>query len=175
VNKKELLYKWVLILYIMGVSFYGMKELIVQQLLSRANAYKMAGEDRQAIRICKKAIMIDRKNAIVWDTLGYLYQLNGELIKSVEAYREAVMIDPELKRALLNLGVILVVQEKYKEAVPYFEHIRVLGPEDSVKSILAYHRMSLQMLIQCYEALQETDKKDKLINELQQYYPESHG
>lgn len=173
-SRKELFYRWLLIAYIIGITFFGIRPLLIRQLLSRITAYEMAGESGQALRVCRKAVMIDRKNAVVWDTLGHFYRMNGDLNKATEAYQAAVAIEPKLKSSQLNLGSILVLQKKYQEAVPHLEQIRALGPAgvaEAKADILIYHKLALQLLTDCYQALQQADKNQEVMKELQQFYP----
>jgi tetratricopeptide (TPR) repeat protein len=130
-----------------------------------------------AIRSYEKAVFIDKKNVRAWNMLGYGYKSNGDLEKSIHAYRQAIKADPKDKSASFSLGVILVSEKKYKEAVPYFEQIIAFGSDEKVNviDIVSYHKSSLKLLASCYEALKEFNKRDSALEELRRYYSEDNG
>ena len=105
-----------------------------------------------------------------------MQQRNGDLGKSIYAFRQAIKADPKDKNANFSLGVILVSEKKYKEAVPYFEQIIAFGPDKNGQTIdiVSYHKSSLRLLANCYEALNEFSKRDSLLKELRKYYPENN-
>jgi len=127
-----------------------------------------------AIRSYEKAVFIDKKNVMAWDMLGYGYKSNGDLGKSIYAFHQAIKADPKDKSANFSLGVILASEKKYKEAIPYFEQIRALGPQERglVIDISSYHKSSLKLLVSCYEALKEFKKRDAVLEELHRCYLE---
>ena len=108
--------------------------------------------------------------------LGYGYKSNGDLGKSISAFRQAIKADPKDKNANFSLGVILASEKKYKEAVPYFEQIIAFGPDENGQAIdiVSYHKSSLRLLANCYEALKEFNKRDSVLKELRRYYPEDN-
>jgi len=129
-----------------------------------------------AIRSYEKAVFIDKKNVKAWDMLGYGYKSNGDLGKSIHAFHQAIKADPKDKNANFSLGVILMSEKKYKEAVPHFEKIIAFGPDENgqVIDILSYHKSSLKLLANCYEALKEFKKRDAVLEKLRRYYPENN-
>jgi len=127
-----------------------------------------------AIRSYEKAVFIDKRNVRAWNMLGYGYKSNGDLGKSIYAYQEALKVDPKDKSANFSLGVVLVSEKKYKEAVPYFEQIIAFGPDEKGQAIniVSYHKSSLRLLVSCYEVLKEFNKRDSALEKLRRYYPE---
>jgi len=127
-----------------------------------------------AIRSYEKAVLIEKKNTMAWNMLGYGYKSNGDLGKSIYAYQQAIKANPKDKSANFSLGVILASEKKYKEAVPYFEQVKALGPDNGSQAvdIVSYHKSSLRLLVTCYDALKEFDKKNNAVEELHRYYPE---
>ncbi|MDO9464973.1 MAG: tetratricopeptide repeat protein [bacterium] len=146
----------------------------MKQLVSRASSYMTCELFNDAIRSYEKAVFIDKKNVKAWDMLGYAYKSNGNLEKSMYAYHQAIKADPKDKSANFSLGVILASEKEYKEAVPYFEQIIAFGPDEKGQAIdiVSYHKSSLRLLANCYEALNEFDKEDRTLKELQKYYPQ---
>jgi len=43
-----------------------------------------------------------------------------------------------------------------------------------VIDILSYHKSSLKLLANCYEALKEFKKRDAVLEKLRRYYPENN-
>jgi len=126
------------------------------------------------IRSYEKAVFIDKKNVWAWDMLGYSYKSNGDLGKSIYAYHQAIKADPKDKNAYFSLGLILASEKKYEEAISYLEQVRILGPDKKGQAIdiVSYHRSSLTLLVACYEALKEFNKRDGVLEELRRYYTE---
>ncbi|HTZ10865.1 MAG TPA: tetratricopeptide repeat protein [Candidatus Margulisiibacteriota bacterium] len=148
----------------------------MKQLLSRASSYMTCELFNDAIRSYEKAVFIDKRNVIAWNMLGYSYKSNGELKKALYAYRQALKTDPKDKSVNFSIGVILASEKKYEEAVQYFEKVRVLGPDNISQAvdIVSYHKSSLRLLVTCYDALKEFDKKNNALEELHRYYPEDN-
>ena len=168
--------RWALSLTFIVLSFIIMRPFIVKQLVSRASSYMTCELFSDAIRSYKKAVFIDKRNVSAWDMLGYGYKSNGDLEKSIYAYQEALKADPKDKNANFSLGVILASEKKYKEAIPYLEQIRAFGPRERglELDIVSYHKSSLKLLANCYEALNELDKRNRVLEELRRYYPENN-
>ena len=175
-RRPRLALRWTLSLAFIVLSFILMRPFIVKQLISRASSYMTCELFNDAIRSYGKAVFIDRKNVTAWNMLGYGYKSNGDLEKSLCAFHQALKADPKDKNANFSLGVILASEKKYKEAVPYFEQIIAFGPDEQgqVIDIVSYHRSSLRLLANCYEALKESKKKDAVLEELRKYYPEDN-
>ncbi len=165
--------KWLFSLIFIALSFIIMKPFIVKQLLSRASSYMTCELFNDAIRSYKKAVFIDKRNVMAWGMLGYSYKINGDLKNCLYSYRQALKADPKDKNANFSIGVILASEKEYKEAIPYFEQIRAFGPEERglAIDIVSYHKSSLKLLMNCYEALKEFKKKDAVLEELRRYYP----
>lgn len=164
--------RWALSFTFIVLSFIIMRPFIVKQLVSRASSYMTCELFNDAIRSYKKAVFIDKGNVRAWNMLGYGYKSNGDLGKSIYAFNQAIKADPKDKNANFSLGVILTSEKKYKEAVPYFEQIIAFGPDENgqVIDIVSYHKSSLRLLANCYEALNEFDKEDRTLKELNKYY-----
>lgn len=175
-KRSGLVLRWSLSLTFIVLSFIVMRPFIVKQLLSRASSYMTCELYNDAIRSYEKAVFVDKKNVLAWDMLGYAYKSNGDLGKSIYAFNQAIKSDPKDKNANLSLGAILVSKKEYKEAIPYLEQIRMFGPQERgpVMDIVSYHKSSLKLLMNCYEALKEFDKRDSVLEELHRYYPEDN-
>ena len=175
-RRSRIALRWAVSLAFVALAFIVMRPFIVKQLLSRASSYMTCEQFNDAIRNYERAVFIDKKNARAWDMLGYACKSNGSTGKSIYAYRQAIKADPEDKSAIFSLGVILESEKEYKEAIPYLEQIRALGPQGKRPAIdiVSYHKSSLKLLMSCYEALKEFDKRDSVLEELRRYYPRGY-
>ena len=175
-RRPSLALRWSFSALFVSLSFIVMRPFIVNQLLSRASSYMTCELFNDAIRSYEKAVLIDKNNVMAWNMLGYGYKSNGDLKESMYAYRQALKADPKDKSASFSLGVILASEKKYKEAVPFFEQIIALGPDEKGQTIdiVSYHKSSLRLLANCYEALKEFKKRDAVLEELHKYYPEDN-
>ncbi|MFA6358016.1 MAG: tetratricopeptide repeat protein [Candidatus Omnitrophota bacterium] len=176
-RQPRLALRWLLSLTFICSSLIIMRPFIAKQLLSRASSYMPCELFSDAIRSYEKAVLLDKRNVMAWDMLGYSYKSNGDLEKSIYAYRQALKADPKDKSANFSIGVILASEKKYKEAVPYFEQIRAFGSDNRRQGvdIVSYHKSSLRLLVTCYDALKELNKRNSALEELHRYYPEDNS
>lgn len=128
-------------------------------LVSSAILLRKAGYDHKAIDVLQLAIKEDPKNAQAYVLLGALSQAinNNELAENY--FREALLLEPINSDALQGLGLFLVSQHRYAEALPYIEKHRIEDPNNL---------LSLDGLIESYSKL--PDKKDELQEILQQIW-----
>ena len=61
----------------------------------------------EAIDVCRKILVLDKKNGDTWYRLGCFLKDAGDLSGCVGAYHEAVKLRPRFVPGLLNLGVSL--------------------------------------------------------------------
>lgn len=70
----------------------------------------------------KKAIQINRDNAVSYNLLGVVYRRSGKFIEAKEAYQKALSKDPEYANAHLNLGVLYdIYMDDIKRALHHYE------------------------------------------------------
>lgn len=63
--------------------------------------------------------------------LGEIYMQDERLGQAEDAFRQAISLDPNNKKALVNLGKVLQAQERPPEALESFLRAAVLDPSDS--------------------------------------------
>lgn len=61
------------------------------------------------------------ESAAVWQTLGNFHRFTGELDSAERAYRRAIELEPGLRQAQADLGLVLLAQGRFAEAWPLYE------------------------------------------------------
>ena len=85
-----------------------------------------------AIAAAKKAFAIDPGYSRAYSYLGMAYKEQGNAEAAVDAFREAVAIDPyNYPWAHVNMGMLLSDSEQYDEALAAFEQALQLIPDDA--------------------------------------------
>lgn len=80
-----------------------------------------AGHDADAIRVFSEASRLDPNNAVYLGNLGNATRAAGDLAAAAAAYQRALAIDANLGDALNGFGVVLVQQERAREAIVWLE------------------------------------------------------
>jgi tetratricopeptide (TPR) repeat protein len=79
------------------------------------------------------------KNAQDWDDLGELFLKMGSFDEAVEAFQKAIDLEPETGKPYGNLAYTLVLQNRYKEAVPLYQKSINLLDDDKAKATAWNH------------------------------------
>lgn len=88
--------------------------------------------------------------------LASLYYQEGKYNNAIEQFQEAISKWPSFRRAHRSLGVLLVVQQKYREALPYLTKVIELGGQSSqIYSLLGTSYIFLERYIPAEAALRE--------------------
>jgi tetratricopeptide (TPR) repeat protein len=164
---QELISRWVIVLFTVTMCFIFMKPFVINHMLGRVSSYISGQMYGDAVRICKKAVLIDPTNSVVWEQLGYVYESQRDFNQAIRAYDHAVQFDPHNRSAQLSLGLLLVSQKKYAEAAEHFEMMRSLGADHMQKTLINYYHAALKMLLVCYDALKDEHRKELILQELQ--------
>lgn len=82
-----------------------------------------AGRSEQAFRYLKKGIETDPEIAGLWVNLGVLYSRNKRHDMAVQAYQQALSIQPSNKSALVNLASVLQHLGRAEDARRYSEKV----------------------------------------------------
>jgi len=171
--------KWIFTLIFIPVCIFLIKPLVAKQLLYRASAYQASYMYQDSIRQYRKGLFIGGDNSDAWTGLGDVYKITEDVEKAISAYRKAIEIDPQNRKALYTLGMTLALKkQQYEEAKNLWTRLRELGPE-SVKEIakynLSYHRQSLLSLVTYYRRMNDPDGEADAQEELNRYYPANTG
>lgn len=150
--------KWLIFLYCLALSFFSLRGIVAEQLVSRSWSYVEAGLNQDARRLLHKATLVDPKSVKAWSELAYSYQSAQEYPQAVRAYTRALDLDPSNKDVLLSLGVIWMMQERYQEAVILFERIKSLGSRDFESLPIGqidHDAVALKLLATCNERMEK--------------------
>jgi len=161
------------VLFVVATMFL-MKPLLVNRLISRAEAYSNYGMYNNAIRQCRKALFIDRANNRAWNIMAGSYKNQFDIDQAVNTFLTAINIDSGNRLAYFQLGMIFAVDRKYKRAVPYFVQVVDLGPEtpaELASDPFDYYKSALDMLAACYDRLGRKEKTAAVREQLKNEYP----
>ncbi len=166
--------KWSFSIIFVTLCLLAARPMIVNQLLSRADAYYAYGLNDNAIRQCKKALFIQPHNNHAWLTLGDSYKSQNDIDNAVQTYLNAINADASNWTAHFRLAMLFALQQDYTSAIPHFEAVRQLAPLPPyapAPDAFNYHLSSLEMLALCYERTDQTDKAIELLGEALRQYP----
>jgi tetratricopeptide (TPR) repeat protein len=98
----------------------------------------------------------------LYDLLGDAYTQTHDYAKAETAYRKAVDLDPSELSHLKGLGLTLLSEEKYSDALSVYQKLADLMPDDYEN----YLRMAL-----IYRELNQLDKAEENLLKARQYNP----
>ncbi|WP_075482951.1 tetratricopeptide repeat-containing sulfotransferase family protein [Candidatus Pelagibacter communis] len=98
------------------------------------------GNFSEVIKGCNKIIK-KRKHQLFFNLLSVAYQKNGEIEKSIDVMREALVLNPNHPNFLNNIGTCFYMLHKYSEAEKYFkkgleidnQHLHILNNLGNIK------------------------------------------
>ncbi len=172
---KDLASKSCYSIIIVIVALIVLRPLMVDQILSRAQAYSATGMLEESQRQCDKALLIDDDNSRAWCELARLHNLRRERDMAYAAYEKAVRSDHTNRSARYELAKMYMDDGKHQLAIPYLEQVRELGPErakDGAVEQNSYHRSALYMLAQCYEKVGDPLKTELSLKQMRVIYPD---
>lgn len=141
-----------ILLYQKSASLLQKKEEQATSWNSLGNIYRHLNDYEHALNAYQKADELDPQNAgkrgqtdlassgpnshnaQVWLELGNLFFKSASYIEAVEAYTNAVKMDPDSGWAYSNLAMSLVFQGKYKDAIPVYMKSIELFADDKDKA-----------------------------------------
>ena len=166
--------RWSLSIVFVMLALFALKPVVVDRLISRAEAYSSNSMFNNTERECQKAIFLDGGNARAWNMLGGAYKSRGDIQNAVTTYLNAININPANKVAHFRVAMIFALEKDYRRAIPHFELIRILGPESPAALAcdpFSYYRASLEMLSLCYEKTDKPDKIQDILKDLARTFP----
>ncbi len=160
------------------IALVALRPLMVDLILSRADAYSAVGQLDESQRQCDKALLIDDNSSQAWCQLARIRKLKGDREGAYEAYGNAVQAGATNRSANFELGMMYADDGRHQSAIPYFEQVRSLGSDTLIRGRLgptSYHRAALHMLEQCYKKVGDQVKTEMVLREIRVCYPDSIG
>ena len=162
-------------LLIVMIALAVLRPLMVDQILGRADAYCALGRLDESKRQCDKALLIDDDSSRAWCLLARIYKAGGDREMAYGAYDRAVQADRENGSAHFELGMMYVEDGRHPLAIPHFEQVRRLGPDNAGAGPSrrnGHHQAALEMLVQCYEKVGDPIKTELTLREMRIFYPD---
>ena len=163
-------------LIIIVVALVLLRPVMVNQILGLASAYSSVGLFDDSMRQCDKALLLDGDSSGAWCQSARCYKARGDRDMACGAYQKAVQADASNRAANLELAVMYVEDGRHELAIPCLEQVRRLGPEKTTAAGsrgTSCHQASLELLILCYEKVNETAKVEVALKEARIFYPNS--
>lgn len=128
--------------------------------LTISNLLTVEGKLDAASNYLDKALQLDPYTAINHHYKGFLYYLQEEYETAIPHLEKALHLDPALPFPPIYIGICLLMSGKPNEALVYFDSLKGISLKDLTK--LGGETM-------CYARLDETEKCNEGINELETY------
>jgi len=93
------------------------------ELIQEAMNHQMAGELDDSIRLYKKSISL-YPTADAHTYLGWAYSFQGRIDDAIAQCEIAIQLDPEFGNPYNDIGVYLMQQQKFDEAIPWLERAK---------------------------------------------------
>ena len=100
------------------VQFTRLGDAIAHGHLRRAPALQQL---ERAHRLSERAVALDPGAAATHKALGFVSSAQGQFDVALESYATALAIDPDAWGVLINMGDVLEISGRPREALPYFE------------------------------------------------------
>ena len=171
---KELVAKGSYSVIVVIVALVALRPLMVKQLLNRADAYSVFGLYDESKRQCDKALLLDGDNSHAWCNLARIYKQERDHDLAYGAYLKAVEADPTNVPAQFEVAMMYVADGRHQQAIPHLEQVRRQcsdGAAPASHGGFAYHRASLDLLLTCYEKVDNPTKAQFTREEMRVYYP----
>lgn len=152
-----------------------LRPVMVNQMISRADAYSAYGMFQDSKRQCNKALLLDGDNSEAWCRLARIHKLEGDREMAYGAYLRATQADATNRPACFELGIMYIQDKLYQQAIPYLDQVRKLGadkPEHLRRGGFPYHRTALDTLALCYEKVGDIAKAEFTLEEIRVFYPD---
>ncbi len=98
-------------------------------------AYKSRYQFDEAIVSISVAIALQAKQGIFFNSLGSAYMGKDEVVAARLCFEHALALNPDYDDALSNLGLNLIKQGLYEEAVPLLERLMLRFPQHDLAQI----------------------------------------
>ena len=100
-------------------------------LFEKAQRLLDNSHDREAVSALTEIVDIDPADFQAWTELGTAYLMGGHMPEAEKAYRRAIQERPTFVLALLNLGRVLMKEERYTESIDPLSDATVARPDSA--------------------------------------------
>ncbi len=128
-----------------------------------------AGKLTEAIRLSRRVVQADPRDADAWCLLGVAQRAAGHYAQAEASQRRALDLRPDFVDAWNNLGNALLMQEKLDEAVAAFEQVLRLQPNNP----MAHNNLGAALRLQ-FRWAEAADHYRQALR-LKPDYPEAHN
>ena len=121
-----------------------------------------------------RPLLLDGDNSHAWCNLARIYKQERDRDLAFGAYLKAVEADPTNVPAQFEVALMYADDGLHQQAIPHFEQVRRQcsdGMAPAARSGFAYHKASLDMLLTCYEKVDDSTKAQFTREEIRVYYP----
>jgi len=94
------------------------------ELVQKAMDHQMAGRLDDAIRLYRQSISVC-PTADAHTYLGWTYSFQGRIDDAIAECETAIKVDPDFGNPYNDIGVYLMQQEKFDEAIPWLEKAKL--------------------------------------------------
>ena len=168
---KELVAKGAYSIIFVVLALIALRPLMVNQMLSRADAYATFGLHDESKRQCSKALLLDENNGQAWHKLARIHRGEGNIDMALGAYQMATASDRGNTPAYFEYAMMHVEEGRHKQAIPLLDRVRQLKSNEKAPGGSSYHKASLDMLLRCYEKVGDQAKVEFTREEMRVFYP----
>ena len=181
--------RWMLSVLMVGLILILLRPFLIGQMFVRAVSYSGYSHYNDAIRICKRIIVIDRDNKQAWTALGFSYMDSSQVDLAIAAFKKVLLLNPQDKGAAsFELGQAYFSKNDFTRAIVYLQRIRSAGPRAGAlldADILKYRhgisgfksvnsmRSVLGMLLTCYKQTGDMAQETQIQKEYD-FYKNKH-
>jgi len=135
----------------------------VYALATRAHLLALRGEKAAALQDLAQLVTLAPDSAVGWFNYGFLSEALDFLAQAEAAFLRALALDPQLDRAWYGLGLCLMRQRRWPEAVAALKQNTVLQP-------MSPHGWC--QLARVYRLLNAPGEVQKIIDHLRSFEPQ---
>ncbi len=142
----------------------------VEMFYEQAMSYLGQGESKKAIEFFNKALKIDEMYLPAWNDKGVAYMELKKYVQALDCFQRVGYLDPGISMPLYNKGYVLLMLERYEEAVETFRIFLEAYPfrDDFYRYALflkAQGHYHLKQYDDAKELLEKAIRKDKTFKE----------
>lgn len=97
-------------------------------LIGSGSTVKESSDVWTEINRVKRVLEINPRNDFAWGTLGGLYKSIGQYPQAIDAYQEAVALEPAKIYYMYQLGLVLAAEGKSTDALAAFQKVIEIDP-----------------------------------------------